>query len=124
MKVAAICPTCSRPAASKGRAVCLYCGAPLQPVTTGQVSAAQSGVAIEVPAHLRREARETPPKVTVSLPEIPESPPSVWSELRQRPLLLALLWFVGVGAAILFLGTFISREQGRHQGPVSSRPAR
>lgn len=124
MKVAAICPGCSRPASSKGRTVCLYCGAPLQPVVTGQVSAAQSGVAIEVPPHLRREARETPPHVKVSLPELAPTSSSVWSELRQRPLLMALLWFLGVGAAIVFLGSFISREQSRYDGPVSSRPVR
>lgn len=43
MKVSGICPSCGRPASSKGRAECLYCGAPLDPVATGTVSATGSG---------------------------------------------------------------------------------
>lgn len=124
MKVAAICPTCSRPASSKGRSVCLYCGAPLQPVVTGQVSAAESGVAIDVPPELRREIRAVATAVAVAVPVVPVPRPSAWRALSERPLLAALLWLLGVGAAILFLGSFIAEQQDRANRPQTTRRVR
>ena len=62
VKVSAVCPACGRPASSKGRSVCLYCGAPLTPVATGKVSAAGSGRPIEVEeAHVKAPAAPPPP---------------------------------------------------------------
>ncbi|MBL8111396.1 MAG: hypothetical protein JNK60_00805 [Acidobacteria bacterium] len=124
MKVAAICPTCSRPASTKGRSVCLYCGAPLQPVVTGKVSAAQSGIAIDVPPELRREARASAAPVAISVPVVPVPRPSLWRALGDRPLVAALLWCLGVGAAILFLGSFIAEQQDRAKRPQTTRRVR
>jgi len=43
MKVSGVCPNCGRATASKGRSECLYCGASLDPVATGVITAPGSG---------------------------------------------------------------------------------
>lgn len=43
MKVSGVCPNCGRPTASKGRSECLYCGATVEAVPTGAVTAPGSG---------------------------------------------------------------------------------
>ena len=48
VKVRAVCPACGRPASSPGRSECLYCGAPLAAVVTGNVTAVGSGKPVTV----------------------------------------------------------------------------
>jgi len=122
MKVASVCPACGRPASTKGRSECLYCGARLLPVETGVVKAAGSGSPIAVD----KEQLKVPPPVERPAPPRLDAP---W--LRQTdPVSPALLFFRSgwtrfllIGAllllAILGLGKLIEDHQPGHT-PASS----
>lgn len=122
MKVASVCPACGRPASTKGRSECLYCGARLLPVETGTVRAAGSGAPIEV-----EESRlKVPPPVERPAPPRLDAPWLRVSETQgpvelffRSPRVRFVLVVSFILLAILGLGRFIeSRQPGSHPAPA------
>jgi hypothetical protein len=99
MKVASVCPACGRPASTKGRSECLYCGVRLLPVETGVVKAAGSGAPIAVD---ERRLKVAPPA------ERPEPPRLDAPWLRQtEPVSPARLFFRSAWTRFLLIGALL-----------------
>jgi hypothetical protein len=116
MRVSSVCPSCARPAFSKGRSECIYCGAALQPVVTGKVTATDSGRPVEVPADA---LKPVPPGAAPSPGFVGEMPAWMRMDVRVNPVrrFLGSGWFVFilvaaiVVAAILVIATTIDNHQ-------------
>lgn len=86
MKVSAVCPSCGRATASKGRSECLYCGMPLDPVETGKVTAPSSGVPIGPPGEKAPHAGALPASPTPAPAAVtPSASPDVGGEAPSSP---------------------------------------
>jgi hypothetical protein len=123
MKVASICPACGRPASTKGRSECVYCGARLLPVETGTVSAAGSGTPIAVsPENLKAPpppGPPSPPRLDAPWLRVSEAEPPARRFLRNGWVRFALaVSFILL--AILGLGRFIEEQR---PGPHRQAPA-